>query len=195
VGWSESGLASWYGHPYHGRKAANGETYDMDRMTAAHRTLPFGAMVEVENRDNGKSVKVRITDRGPFVDGRVIDLSRAAAQAIDMIGPGTARVRLRVVGYGPAREEPGDSAGGAAFAVQAGAFSDRDNAEALKKRLELKYHPVRIIEREGSKAPWRVLVGEKRTEVEARSLAEDLRDSSGMEAFVVRLDGKGDDQK
>ena len=85
VGWTESGVASWYGHPYHGRKAANGETYDMDRMTAAHRTLPFGALVEVENGDNGRKVEVRITDRGPFVDGRVIDLSRAAAQAIDIL--------------------------------------------------------------------------------------------------------------
>src|SRR5512145_2050570 len=80
-GWTETGIASWYGEPYHGRKAANGETYDMEQMTAAHRTLPFGAMVQVTNRTNGKKVEVRITDRGPFVDGRIIDLSRAAARA------------------------------------------------------------------------------------------------------------------
>ncbi len=185
VGWTEEGVASWYGHPYHGRKAANGETYDMEKMTAAHRTLPFGALVAVENRENGKRVQVRITDRGPFVDNRVIDLSRAAAEKIEMIGPGTARVKLRVEGYGPAREEAGSK-----FAAQAGAFASRENAEALKERLERKYAPVRILEREGSKAPWRVLVGEKPSEEEARGLAEELRKETGAEAYVVRLEGQ-----
>lgn len=185
VGWTEEGVASWYGHPYHGRKAANGETYDMEKMTAAHRTLPFGAVVSVENRENGKKVQVRITDRGPFVDGRVIDLSRAAASEIGMIGPGTARVKLRVEAYGPAREETGE-----AFAAQAGAFSSRENAEALKERLEGRYRPVRLVEREGSKTPWRVLVGEKSSEEEARRVAEDLKKEMGIEAYVVRLDDR-----
>jgi cell division septation protein DedD len=112
-----------------------------------------------------------------------------------MIGPGTARVRLRVVGYGPARDESAESTSGAAFAVQAGAFAARDNAEALRSNLERRYSPVRVIEKEGSRTPWRVLVGEKRTEEEARSLAEDLRVSSGIEAFIVRLDEKGNDEK
>lgn len=186
AGWSESGIASWYGHPYHGRKAANGETYDMNKLTAAHRTLPFGALVEVENRDNGKRTTVRITDRGPFVDGRVIDLSRAAAQEIGMIGPGTARVRLLLVGYGRAREEEGE--GG--FAVQAGAFSSRENAEALRERLAGKHHLVRVVEREGAEARWRVLVGEKRTEEEARELAAGLKRATGVEGFVVRLENE-----
>ena len=97
IGQSETGIASWYGDPYHGRKAANGEVYDMNRMTAAHRTLPFGTWVEVNNLTNSKRVTVRITDRGPFVQGRIIDLSRAAAAKIDMIGSGTARVHLKVV--------------------------------------------------------------------------------------------------
>lgn len=185
VGWTEEGVASWYGHPYHGRKAANGERYDMEKMTAAHRTLPFGTVVAVENRENGKKVQVRITDRGPFVDGRVIDLSRAAAEAIGMIGPGTARVKLRVEGYGPAREETGSG-----FAAQAGAFASRANAEAMKERLDRKYAPVRVVEREGSKAPWRVLVGEKASEEEARRLAEELRRETGAEAYVVRLEGQ-----
>ncbi len=185
AGWTEEGVASWYGHPYHGRKAANGETYDMEKLTAAHRTLPFGALVLVENRDNGKEVRVRITDRGPFVDGRVIDLSRAAAEAIGMIGPGTARVKLRVEGYGPAREEPGSG-----FAVQAGAFASRENAEALKERLEQRFAPVRIVKREGSKTPWRVLVGEKPGEEEARRLADELRKEIGAEAYVVRLEAE-----
>jgi rare lipoprotein A len=96
-GWTEDGIASWYGHPYHGRKAANGETYDMNKMTAAHKTLPFGVWVEVRNKRNSRKVEVRITDRGPFVEGRIVDLSRAAAEKIDLIRPGTAPVRIRVV--------------------------------------------------------------------------------------------------
>src|ERR1700704_5141370 len=86
----ETGNASWYGHPYHGRAAANGEIYDMEKMTAAHRTLPFNTFVRVQNLSNGKTVDVRITDRGPFIKGRIIDLSHAAAQRIEMIGPGMA---------------------------------------------------------------------------------------------------------
>src|SRR5262245_47692786 len=92
IGETETGIASWYGHPYHGRRAASGEIYDMEQLTAAHRTLPFQTWVRVENLTNRKTVEVRITDRGPFVDGRIIDLSHAAAKSIDMIGPGTARV-------------------------------------------------------------------------------------------------------
>jgi len=97
VGDTESGLASWYGHPYHGRPAANGEIYDMEKLTAAHRTLPFETWVHVTNLSNDKSVDVRITDRGPFVEGRIIDLSHAAARAIDLIGPGVTRVRVKVI--------------------------------------------------------------------------------------------------
>ena len=97
IGATETGIASWYGVPYHGRRAASGEIYDMEQLTAAHRTLPFDTWVEVTNLDNGKHVDVRITDRGPFVDGRIIDLSRAAARQIDMLGPGIARVRLKVI--------------------------------------------------------------------------------------------------
>src|SRR5689334_3200553 len=88
IGASETGIASWYGHPYHGRRAANGEIYDMEKLTAAHRTLPFDTWVRVKNLTNDKTIDVRITDRGPFIDGRIIDLSHAAARAIDMIGPG-----------------------------------------------------------------------------------------------------------
>ena len=97
VGETETGLASWYGHPYHGRRASNGEVYDMNKMTAAHLSWPFGTWVRVTNLDNGREVDVRINDRGPFVKDRVIDLSRAAAQQIAMLGPGTARVRLKVI--------------------------------------------------------------------------------------------------
>src|SRR6202167_2820184 len=93
----ERGMASWYGHPYHGRRAADGEVYDMETLVAAHRTLPFNTWVRVYNLNNNKTVDVRIIDRGPFVDGRIIDLSHAAAQAIDMIGPGVAQVRLEII--------------------------------------------------------------------------------------------------
>src|SRR5215831_4253897 len=96
VGAVEMGVASWYGHPYHGRQAADGEIYDMETLVAAHRTLPFNTWVRVTNLNNSKTVDVRIIDRGPFVDGRIIDLSHAAAQAVEMIGPGIAQVRVEV---------------------------------------------------------------------------------------------------
>src|ERR1700729_3812863 len=95
IGATESGIASWYGIPYHGRRAASGEIYDMEQFTAAHRTLPFQTWGEVTDLDNGKRVDVRITDRGPFVNGRIIDLSLAAARKIEMVGPGGARGKLR----------------------------------------------------------------------------------------------------
>jgi rare lipoprotein A len=97
AGDTESGIASWYGVPYHGRRSASGEIYDMEKLTAAHPTFPFQTIVEVTNLDNGKRVIVRINDRGPFVKGRIIDLSHAAAKQIDLLGPGTARVRLKVI--------------------------------------------------------------------------------------------------
>jgi rare lipoprotein A len=101
-GHTETGIASWYGNPYHGRRTASGEIYDMEQLTAAHPTLPFQTFIEVTNLDNGKRVTVRITDRGPFAKGRILDLSHAAARAIEMLGPGTARVRLKVVKAPPA---------------------------------------------------------------------------------------------
>jgi rare lipoprotein A len=101
------GVASWYGPGFHGRRTASGEIYDQDALTAAHQSLPFGTQVRVTNLDNGRAVDVRITDRGPFVDGRVIDLSRAAARVIGLIGPGVGRVRLEVASPAAiARAEP-----------------------------------------------------------------------------------------
>jgi rare lipoprotein A len=95
--YEETGEASWYGHPYHGRRTASGETFDMYQMTAAHRTLPFGTWVLVENSTTGRSVKVRINDRGPHRSRRILDLSYAAARALGAIGPGVIPVRLRVI--------------------------------------------------------------------------------------------------
>lgn len=97
IGHSETGIASWYGVPYHGHRSANGEIYDMEKLTAAHRTLPFDTWVEVTNLVNNKRVDVRIIDRGPFVNGRIIDLSLAAAREIDMVGAGIMRVRITVI--------------------------------------------------------------------------------------------------
>jgi rare lipoprotein A len=108
----ETGYASWYGGKFHGRLTANGETFDTNKLTAAHKTLPFGTVVEVTNLSNGESVQVRINDRGPFVEGRIIDLSRAAAREIDMLGSGVARVSLTVLrrpdGSRPERRRPED---------------------------------------------------------------------------------------
>jgi rare lipoprotein A len=97
VGETETGIASWYGVPYHGRRSANGEIYDMEKLTAAHRTLPFDTWVEVTNLVNKKHIDVRITDRGPFVSGRIIDLSLAAARELDMVASGVVKVQIKVI--------------------------------------------------------------------------------------------------
>src|SRR5205823_5611804 len=131
AGYTEEGNASWYGDPFNGRRASNGEIYDMYKLTAAHRTLPFDAMVRVTNLSNGKSTTVRITDRGPFVENRIIDLSLAAAREIDLVGPGVAPVRVEVLG----NVDP--TAG--FFTVQVGAFHDHGNAERLRDRLAVSY--------------------------------------------------------
>jgi rare lipoprotein A len=177
----ESGVASWYGYPYHGRLAANGEVYDMEQLTAAHRTLPFGTLVRVDNLDNGRAVEVRITDRGPFIDGRIIDLSRAAARAIGMIGPGTAAVRIVVIAPPPAAPE--------LFTVQVGAFRELENAERLRRAVEPRYAPVRLVRRDGDPPLWRVLVGSPGSQIEAAELAARVRSEFGT-AFVVRSDGE-----
>jgi rare lipoprotein A len=97
IGETETGIASWYGLPYHGRRSANGEVFDMEQLTAAHRTFPFDTWVEVTNLENQKHIDVRITDRGPFVKGRIIDLSLAAAREIDMVQAGIVKVRIKVI--------------------------------------------------------------------------------------------------
>jgi len=124
-----TGTASWYGPDFHGRRTSNKEIYNMYDLTAAHKTLPFGTQVMVTNLLNGKSVQVRINDRGPFVGDRVIDLSYAAARLLELVGPGTAPVRLEILaGSSP---PPSDQR----FWVQVGAFVLRDNARALVRKL------------------------------------------------------------
>ena len=181
-GYTETGIASWYGHPYHGRPAADGEIYDMEKMTAAHRTLPFNTWVRVENLSNSKSVELRIIDRGPFVSRRIIDVSHAAAEALEMVGPGTAQVRMVVI------RAPEPVASGT-FAVQVGAYADRQNAELVRARMASRYGTARLVLREGNPNVWRVLVGAESTEDGANGLAARIRDESGeRNAFVVRLD-------
>jgi rare lipoprotein A len=178
----EVGVASWYGHPYHGRTAASGETYDMEQFTAAHRTLPFGTLVRVVNVENNKTVDVRINDRGPFVDDRIIDLSLAAARSIDLVGPGTARVRLEVL-QAPLVSAPGY------YAVQVGAFQNHANAERLRAEMETRYGAARLAVRPGDPQIWRVLVGRAATVDDAGALAGRIRaEHDGKQAFVIRED-------
>lgn len=185
VGAEEEGIASWYGHPYHGRRASNGEIYDMEKMTAAHRTLPFETVVQVRNLTNGRTVEVRITDRGPFVDGRIIDLSRAAAREIRMIGPGTAPVRVKILKL-PQAEPAG------VFAVQVGAFADRANAERRAREVERGYGKASIERRDGDPPLWRVLVGRESSIEAAAALAARIAARSGP-AFVVRVQADSND--
>ncbi len=182
IGDTETGLASWYGHPYHGRAAADGEIYDMETLVAAHRTLPFNTWVRVMNASNSKTVDVRIIDRGPFVDGRIIDLSHAAARSIDLLGPGVGPVRLEVIRL-PQTMEP------AIFAVQVGAFRSRDNADRLRDAMAALYGAARVVLRHGNPDVWRVLVGAEATPDAAGALAERIHAESGEKnGFVVRLD-------
>jgi peptidoglycan lytic transglycosylase len=176
----EEGIASWYGHPFDGRRTSDGEIYDMHAMTAAHKTLPFGTMVRVHDLENGQSVVVRINDRGPFVEGRIIDLSYAAAQAMHMSG--TALVRLEILNLGP-----GATTG--LYAVQVGAFSDPRNAAKLKALIEKRFSPVTLQNlQRGNRQLVRVLVGQEPTESQAEKLERQLFDAKlATHAFVVRL--------
>ncbi len=156
-GKTEKGLASWYGEPYHGRRTASGEIYDMHEMTAAHRTLPFGTMVKVTRRDTGADVKLRITDRGPFIKGRIIDLSFAGAKKIGLDIDGVAPVKVVIVGFEEApkkkakkakreTEHPKDEI---CVWVQVGAFGSIDNARGAEERLEDAGETAVIIEGPG----------------------------------------------
>ena len=182
MGYFEEGNASWYGNPFHGRRASNGEIYDMNKLTAAHRTLPFETVVRVTNLSNGKSTVVRITDRGPFVENRIIDLSRAAAEEIESIGPGIVPVRIEVV------SAVGDVTAGF-FTVQVGAFKDKANADRLRERL-MAIYPLVFIQTYDSPDGtfYRVRVGKVSGEEEARAFAGQLRQREGFTTLVFRLD-------
>jgi rare lipoprotein A len=173
------GYASWYGHPYHGRRTSNGETYDMNTMTAAHRTLAFDTVVRVNNLDNGRQVVVRINDRGPFVKDRIIDLSFAAAKELGMVGPGTAKVSLDVL---KTVSNPFP------LAVQVGSFREESNAVRLQQQLMGRYTPVQVKEFDAPDGVFfRVLVGQFRDSEQAALLLQALK-REGREGFMVRLD-------
>jgi len=180
----EVGLVSWYGEEYHGRKTANGEIYDMYAMTAAHRTLPFNTRVWVTNLENGKKADLRINDRGPFIPGRIIDLSKSGAQVLGILGQGTAKVTVEATGF--AGGELSSLEG--TFAVQVGAFTEKDNAVRFQLLLEKKHPNVHVVLWESNiKRLYRVRVGSFRTEAEARRYAAILRQEN-LGGFIVRED-------
>ena len=181
--WSEEGLASWYGGDdgFEGKPTASGEIFDGSKLTAAHRDLPIGTLVEVTNADTGRTVRVRINDRGPFVRGRIIDLSREAARRIDVIGPGTAPVRLTVVapGLAPTPVPPAVAAG--PWAVQVGSFGERVRAERHAERLRAAGYSVYF-------EPYAGLTRVKVGPLPSREDAEDALariEASGFEGIVV----------
>jgi rare lipoprotein A len=193
-GFSQRGIASWYGKKFHGRLTSNGETYDMYAMTAAHKTLPLGVEVRVVNKRNGKSTVVRINDRGPFVAGRIIDLSYTAAQKLDVVEQGTAPVEIVALGY-PHREgsemtysAPLDYDAGS-FAVQVGAFSQSDNAKRLARQLKSRFgrSAVHFSDSDG-RALYRVRVGDFRSLKTAEAAKEELRNERFPGAFVIAFD-------
>ena len=184
VGVVERGMASWYGPGFHGNKTANGEQYDMYKLTAAHRTLPLGSVAVVHSLTSGRHVTVRINDRGPFAKGRILDLSLAGAQALGMVGNGTDQVELRVVGYNSRPEGMG------VLRVQVGAFADLQNARALFAQVQRDFAGGRIIQvdlPEGRR--YRVQIGRFLTESEAQIAAGRLDRSYSLQSFVVRDDG------
>ncbi len=177
----EEGLASYYAEPYHGRKTANGETFDTYKgMTAAHRTLPFDTMVRVTNKTNGESVDVRINDRGPFVNGRIIDLSLVAAQKIEMVRAGVVPVKVQVLKEAQGGRLP-------MYAVQVGAFENQKSAEDLRSRLQRQFPSVSVQPFTGRNTTvFRVRIGSEPDMASAQKLASKLR-KHDLNPFVVRV--------
>ncbi len=182
-GWVEEGVASWYGgrDGFEGKPTASGEIYDSSRLTAAHRELPLGSIVDVTNLDNGKTVRVRINDRGPFIAGRVIDLSRAAAREIELLGPGVGPVRLNVVSSGVVQDVVSPSG---RWAVQIGSFADRLRAERHAERVRGTGRRVFL---EPFRGLSRVKVGPFDGRRDAERELESLQDE-GFEGIVVPTD-------
>jgi rare lipoprotein A len=178
----ETGMASWYGAPYHNRRGSNGEVYNMHAMTAAHRTLPLGSIVRITNVKTGQSAVVRITDRGPFVEGRIVDLSLAAAKALDVYMPGIAKVRLEVL------ESPSPLQTGGRWAVQIGPFAREKGAGKLAERLQKRYQTAKVLKFASPTGDWwvrvRVLDDDRQR---AEFLARETETAEGS-VFLVRLD-------
>lgn len=179
--YSQEGMASWYGPPYHNRRGANGQVFDQNQLSAAHRELPMGSLIRVTNLQTRQSAVMRITDRGPFVPDRVIDLSEASAKAVGVWRPGTAKVRIDVYAAPKPIEQ------GGRWCVQIGAFTHPHEAEKLEEHLQHKYQTANVIEFAGPTGHWvriRPLNDDKGRAVE---IAKDLKPHEG-EAYLVRLD-------
>lgn len=178
----EEGVASWYGPDFHRKPTANTEIYDMNALTAAHPTLPFNTEVLVRSQENGKSVRVRINDRGPYVGGRVIDLSRRAAEELDMIRNGTMRVEIVLIGEGDTpvyREHLGKEV----FTIQLGSFSQLSKARELTRRVDGSV----IVQREvRGQVFYRVYNGRYATREEAERAMRRLRSRKGLDGIVIQ---------
>lgn len=180
----EVGLASWYGVPYHGRRTSSGEVYDMYQLTAAHRDIPLGSWVEVTSLNNARSLTVRINDRGPFVDGRIIDLSYAAASLLGVTGPGVAPVRVRLT------QPPPGGAGGPRYLIQVASFTSESGAQALRAELEAKIHGVVVTKAVVSgDVYYRVRVGNFASRGEAQATAERLA-RMGYHVLIMGFEGR-----
>ena len=179
---TETGLASWYGPPYHNRRGSNGEIYNMHAMTAAHRTYPLGSIVRVTNVKTGSTALVRITDRGPFIPGRVVDLSMAAAQKLDVVKPGIAQVKIELMRSGATPGTEGK------WAVQIGGFPDEDVASKLADHLTRRYHTAKVLRFASPAGDWWIRVRVLDDDHErAQKLAAETKTSEGA-VFLVRLD-------
>ena len=180
---TEIGMSSWYGAPYHNRRGSNGEVYNMHAMTAAHRTLPLGSIIRVTNLKTNHSALVRITDRGPFVEGRILDLSYAAAQRLDVWQPGVAEVKVEVM------QTPAPlSGGGGRWAVQIGSFEHQKEATELADHLSRRYQTAKVNKFVSPVGSWWVRV---RVLNDDRQRAEALiRETATTEGavYLVRLD-------
>jgi rare lipoprotein A len=190
-GFTEEGIASWYGPGFHGKKTANGEIYNMHAMTAAHRILPLGSIVRVHNRRNGRSLVLRINDRGPFADDRVIDLSRAAAEKLGVIGEGTAPVRITAMhdglpeggsGSGEQARKMNRNTGGRLY-LQVGAYPEKEDAQEMARQMEALGYRGRYLFAERVKR-WRVQIGPLSSREVALNMKERLADSA-HDAFIV----------
>ncbi len=188
--YNRTGIASWYGKKFHGKKTANGERYDMYAMTAAHTTLPLPSMVRVTNLSNGRSIIVRINDRGPFVNDRIIDLSYTAAKKLDMIQHGTARVRVQtinaqgVVSNGNSQEHQRKRVVNGKIYVQLGAFRSFETAKDMRQRLHLDFPTADIVHR-GHDDLYRVRVGPFANEWRSQQIIQQLQDEGYAHPMMV----------
>ena len=180
---TQTGIASWYGPGFHGKKTANGERYNQRRMTAAHKTLPFNTVVKVKNLDNGRSVKVRINDRGPYVDDRIIDLSKKAAKKLGLMQSGTARVKIIIPRQAVSQGNTNVSRGKESFGVQVASYNSQKEAEKKARSINDAYV---ISAKVSGKNVYRVFVGKYANRNDATKKKDELK-SKGIDGFVKQL--------